>query len=146
MNDQVTPSNQQQMGDQDMQQQENVHTESTGENFASMKDAFETPKRKAEEGLKTFDFLGQISSGAANKEQKPGVSKAEYMKQLREKRLLKFEQKRQQAEVIVRNQERKGSYTACEKSHRGSLGHPFKTFNELSLALSKLESFEPNKT
>ena len=111
-----------------------------------MKDAFETPKRKADQGIKTFDFLGQIDSGNGKKEQKQGVSKADYMKQLREKRLQKFEQKRQQASVIVRNQERKGSYTICVKSLRGSLGHPFKTFNELSEALSKLESFEPSKS
>lgn len=37
---------------------EQVVTDSTGENIASLNDAYETPKKKAEQGIKTFDFLG----------------------------------------------------------------------------------------
>jgi len=46
--------------------QDQERTGSTGENIASLNDAFETPKRKAEQGIKTFDFLGQLSTASNN--------------------------------------------------------------------------------
>lgn len=65
-------------------EQDHERTGSTGENIASLNDAFETPKRKAEQGIKTFDFLGQIST-ASNNQKPQGMSKADYMRALREK-------------------------------------------------------------
>lgn len=67
-----------------MPDQEKVQTESTGENIASLNDAFETPKKKADQGIKTFDFLGQLSS--TSNQQNPTMTKQDYMRLLREKR------------------------------------------------------------
>jgi hypothetical protein len=80
-----------------------MHTESTGENIASLNEAYETPKRTAEQGIKTFDFLGQLSS--AEGKQPVGLTKTEYMKLLRDKRMHKFEEKRKQASNIILNRE-----------------------------------------
>lgn len=68
----------------DLPDQEKVQTESTGENIASLNDAFETPKKKADQGIKTFDFLGQLSS--TSNQQNPTMTKQDYMRLLREKR------------------------------------------------------------
>ena len=92
---------------------EQVHTESTGENIASLNDAYETPKKKAEQSIKTFDFLGKMTSQPT----KQGMAKGDYMRMLREKRMSKFEAKQCQAQMIVRNRET--NQVTCEKSLRG---------------------------
>ena len=120
-----------------------MQTESTGENIASLNDAFETPKRKADQGIKTFDFLGQLS--AASNQQQPAMSKQDYMRILREKRQAKFEEKRMLAQTIVQNRETAApskfgqvGQSDCEKYQRGQLGQPFRLFNELNSSLQKL--------